>query len=47
MYLCDFPSVFQGGKLSCFPSVMQVDGPLILIVHICKVVYQTQDPTDM
>src|SRR5882724_8732702 len=21
MYLCDFPSVFQGGKLSYFPSV--------------------------
>src|SRR5882724_2902798 len=21
MYLCDFPRVFQGGKLSCFPSV--------------------------
>jgi len=20
MYLCDFPRVFQGGKLSCFPS---------------------------
>jgi len=21
IYLCDFPRVFQGGKLSCFPSV--------------------------
>src|SRR5882724_542542 len=23
MYLCDFPSVFQGGKLSYFPNVNQ------------------------
>ena len=23
MYLCDFPSVFKGGKLSCFPSATQ------------------------
>ena len=28
MYLCDFPSVFQGGKLSYFPSDIRKDDPL-------------------